>query len=112
LLSKVAQKTHVLALSLAIVVMVGRKENNVWNTTLPWNHTYVDFCAYGASSISPEESNVGNPHACPYVVALSTLSSIFFLALLGLTIMESWHVFFSKYWPAEFLLDIFFFWWW
>ncbi|GJD06916.1 hypothetical protein Gasu2_13040 [Galdieria sulphuraria] len=43
----------ILTLSLAIVGMIGRKENNVWNTTLPWNHTFVDFCAYEASTINP-----------------------------------------------------------
>ncbi|GJQ14019.1 hypothetical protein GpartN1_g5810.t1 [Galdieria partita] len=102
----------ILTFSLAIVGMIGRKENNVWNTTLPWNHTFVDFCAYEASSMKLGELSVGNHHTCPYVVALSTVSSVFHLTLFGLTILESWQVFLSKYWPAEFLLNLFFFWWW
>ncbi|GJD09892.1 hypothetical protein Gasu2_41130 [Galdieria sulphuraria] len=52
--------TVILAFSIAIDGVMGKKGDNVWNTTLSYNGSIIDFCAFGAASVT----SGGNPHTC------------------------------------------------
>ncbi|GJD09891.1 hypothetical protein Gasu2_41130 [Galdieria sulphuraria] len=77
--------TVILAFSIAIDGVMGKKGDNVWNTTLSYNGSIIDFCAFGAASVT----SGGNPHT-----------------------LDVFYRFMSRYWPAELFTNIWMVCWW
>ncbi|EME32025.1 uncharacterized protein Gasu_07710 [Galdieria sulphuraria] len=100
--------TVILAFSIAIDGVMGKKGDNVWNTTLSYNGSIIDFCAFGAASVT----SGGNPHTCMYVIALASTSFIVYFILWVLTIVDVFYRFMSRYWPAELFTNIWMVCWW
>jgi hypothetical protein len=105
--------TVILAFSIAIDGVMGKKGDNVWNTTLSYNGKIFDFCAYSASTMTATSNNlIGNSHTCMYVIALASTSFIVYFILWVLTIVDVFYRFLSKYWPGELFTNIWMVCWW
>eukprot|EP00871_Galdieria_phlegrea_P000558 jgi/Galph1/1502/GphlegSOOS_G194.1 len=100
--------TVILAFSIAIDGIMGKKGDNVWNTTLSYKGKIIDFCAFGASTVS----SGGNSHTCMYIIALASVSFIVYFILWCLTMVDVFYRFLTKYWPGELFTNIWMVCWW